>query len=290
MPLSFRVWAALFLYLCSSAAGQQEPAPALLFPNHSQFGLFLLYSSFVGEVSLLAGVEQTVWDVQGESVDWSQSGVVSIVSTSTEDNPSGSGAGSVRVFGSNVANFLQAETVELNGVTPVLTAGVFLSPLDRIEVVSLGATALPFGHGIAAGQITAQVDSVNAARIAAGNSRSHTAAIRIPVIVEGQVNTSVIDAFNIFVGQLITSMPGNVEVQFWLKRGDRPFTQFMPPVILPTANPDVVLILKSQEFVSGDLLEIRAVSSVPVNVGFAFRANTYGPIAVGPDLLSGLFQ
>ena len=60
--------------------------------------------------------------------------IISVSSDSIEDNPTGTGAGVVLVFGLDENGLEQEETLVLNGTTPVLTTNTFLRVNDLVVV------------------------------------------------------------------------------------------------------------------------------------------------------------
>ena len=118
-------------------------------------------------------VFETIWD-DSSLYTYFSAGTASIVSTSAlDDDPSGTGARTIQVVGLDVNFDPLVETVALNGLTPVVTTGVFLR-IYRMRVLSAGSGSAN------AGVITATVSAETAAVIQVGANRTQMAIFTIP--------------------------------------------------------------------------------------------------------------
>lgn len=87
---------------------------------------------------------QDIWGVPVATHDLypfpNSASTLDVVSSSAQDSSGGTGASTVRIIGLDASYAEVSETVQLNGVTPVTTAGEFLR-VNRVYCVTPGATS-----------------------------------------------------------------------------------------------------------------------------------------------------
>lgn len=98
---------------------------------------------------------------------------ISIVSTSLEDNPAGTGAFTVLIEGLDENWLEQEELVNLNGTTPVVTVGTYIR-INSCQVVA-GST-----RNGAVGDISFSINGILAAKILIGNNVTNAGIYSIP--------------------------------------------------------------------------------------------------------------
>lgn len=118
---------------------------------------------------------EDVWSVGGDYTGWvTTPGVVSVVSTSTDDTLAGSGARTVAVSGLDANGLAQTEIVSLSGTSPVTTTATF-SRCWRCFVVSVGT----YG-GANAGDISLSIGGNACASITTGLGQSRECVYTVP--------------------------------------------------------------------------------------------------------------
>lgn len=119
--------------------------------------------------------EETIWPDGGTVPHPTVSSVLSIVSTSTDDDgsPAGTGARTVYIEGVDGTYQVISETVTLNGTTPVSTVNSYLC-INAFYVATVGS------GGANVGEITAKVNSTLYDIIAVGYNNRTTAHYCVP--------------------------------------------------------------------------------------------------------------
>lgn len=143
--------------------------------------LMLAAAGFIPQVSVVhkygfnskvgSGAFETIWDEGGAYTFMSAAAQLDLVSSSADDTfDTGSGAQVVRIFGLDENWDSLIEDVELDGLTPVTTAGAFL----RINEMSLPAESegKTFTAKDAVGNLLLKDGATVQARITNGNNRS----------------------------------------------------------------------------------------------------------------------
>jgi hypothetical protein len=118
---------------------------------------------------------EDIWDGGATWVAPTQARVHAMVSGSADDAAAGTGARTVRVIGLDANYVTQAETVTLNGVTPVNTTGSYVI-IHRMYVITAGS------GGVNAGNITATAatDTTVTAQITTGKNQTLMAIYPVP--------------------------------------------------------------------------------------------------------------
>jgi len=149
--------------------------------GHSGFSIF-------GYNPDLDTSEESVWPDGGTVPHPTTASVLSIVSTSTDDDgsPAGTGARTVYIEGVNGNYNVVSETVVLNGTTAVSTTNSYLY-INFFYVATVGS------GGANAGEITAKVSTTLYDLIATGYNNSVTAHYCVPAgytayLVEGSIS------------------------------------------------------------------------------------------------------
>lgn len=257
-------------------------------PNHRTLGDFVSREIIRGKAFVPSGVPTDIWP-PGGIVDWTQSGQVSIVSSSIEDNPAGTGIGSLKIVSNDDDNVLAVETVAMNGTTPVVSVGSFLSPLTALDAVAAGSGADEFDIAMAAGTITATIGGQvvglidPSSAIGATGNRSIGAIARLFA-----PDSSGTTKFNAIVSQLIISIrptaagAGSVTVELFRKRLGEPPLEVANPFGFDTSVPTgTVLSQLSILAETGDLVYARATESdKDCIVSVEMVADTFGPVPV----------
>ncbi len=265
-------------------------------PDHRTLGAFKSREIIRGKAFVPSGVPTDIWP-PGGIIDWTQSGQVSIVSTSVEDNPSGAGIGSVHIVSPDQDNVLDpaGETINLNGTTPVVTSGSFLSPLNIMDAASAGSSA-PVGVGLgefdialAAGTITATIGGAVVAVIDPTSSVGSTGNRSIGAASRAFApDSSGLTKFTAVINQLIISIRptasgiGSVTVELFRKRPGEPPLEVANPFGFDTSVPvGTVLSQLSIVLETGDLIYARATESdKDVIVSVEMVVDVFGPIPV----------
>lgn len=264
------------------------PNPASNRFDHPVFGVFLQTSTVRGRADLLAGDSQAIWGFADIEPDWTKSGTVSIVSTSTQDSPSGTGMGSVAVFGTDpsTGNFL-FEVVALNGTVAATSSGNYNNPLIGLVGTSAGSGGSDFPNplqSVADGIITATIDGAQSAIIdpAKKDNAAQTVNVRLAKTSLGLETVAVVNEVTISVGKIGTPATGTVAVEFWRKSIGPPaglWDRFAPTEIKLTASPSITQLLVNLLFKPGDLLMCTAAADKDVSVGVSALARIFMPLA-----------
>ena len=118
---------------------------------------------------------EDVWDAGGD-YNWPAAAqTMSVVSANAADAAAGTGARTVQLIGLDANYDYLAETVTLNGVTPVVTTGSFLR-LHRMRVLTAGSGEQNAGIITATGSTSSSVH----AQINAGNNQTLMAVWTVP--------------------------------------------------------------------------------------------------------------
>ncbi len=249
-------------------------------PDHRTFGPFVSRDRVRGTVLVASGVPTDIWPFPGTVCDFTASGQVSVVSTSAQDNPSGTGIGSVLIFGSSFpANEVIFETLPLTGETPVLSTAIFKNPLFILDAASVGSGASEFDIAAAAGTITATVGGANSDVIQAGQigNRSFGAVLTVARLTGGGAVTSIIDRIDVSIGRLGAGQ-GQVEIGVFRKRGSAPPLLVTNPLTFETNVASDISIAVDITLQSDDIVFARVTDSdQDVQVSVDMGANTYGP-------------
>ena len=257
----------------SAILGQEFP------PDHRFFGKFAVRSHLRGTVLVTAGVPTDVWPFPGTFADFTKTGKVSIVSSSVEDNPTGSGIGSVTIVGClDPSLLIGEETIPLDGITPVLSANDFKNPLAFMDAASVGSGGDEFDVAAAAGNIVATIDGANSDQILAGQvgNRSISPGVILPASPDGPV-TAVIDRFTVSIG-VETTGKGQITLGIFIKRGAAPPLIESIPLSFETEVTADVSFESNIVLLTGDVTFVRVIeSSKNVRVSIDLVSNTWTP-------------
>lgn len=146
----------------------------------------LSYTVFGNNPDVDPGVQEDVVDVGGNYTYVATPGPLSLVSASANDNPSGSGLGSVYILGLDANWDLQEEVIDLNGITPVVTTNSWLRVMVMYGFTPALAVTNP--NAVAAGNITGSIGGTTQVTILAGNSSAQMALFTIPRNYTGSVS------------------------------------------------------------------------------------------------------
>jgi len=148
----------------------------------------ILYVSKFGKSGILtANVQESVWSVGGDRTLLFTSQTISIVSTSGEDDSTGTGAQVILIQGLDGNYDILQETIIMDGTTPVLTTNKFLR-IERMVVLAAGSNHSNVGTITA----TETGGSTIQARIEIGRSQTQMAMITIPRGYTGLTTMSLI--------------------------------------------------------------------------------------------------
>lgn len=250
------------------------------FPDHPQFGPFVGEFALYGEAEVSSGVPQDIWGFTG-FVDFTKTGVVTVVSDNAADNPSSTGAGSVLIVGSNSStNAFQLEFLNLNGLTPVVGSLSFKNPIAAMGVAAAGSGGDPLGIPVAAGNITATIDGSNSSiiRTDLDHNQSHTGALHGALTPAGDAGTTVVRTVTIEVAPVSPGV-GEVEIDVFLANSAAgPFSRVGPTAILDTAVASQRTIRVFFAAVTGSIFLSRVTSVTrDCRVSVVFPSLTYGP-------------
>ncbi len=248
---------------------------------HPIFGPLRTEASLGGQAVLDGVSSQAIWGVDGEEPDWRKSGLVSIVSASTEDNPSGTGMASLLVVGTTTDSFkIGDEFITLNGTTPVLTTQEFHNPITRMIGLTAGSGAADsFGRPVADGNITATIDGASAAVIRAdrGDNTSQGVNFVSTSYLSGLPHTIFIKSVTVNVGKTGTPGTGTVSIELFVKPLGGLWIPFSPEQIELTAEPSSKTIPVNLALNPGDLMMCVADADKAVTVSLEAIAKIYGP-------------
>jgi hypothetical protein len=126
--------------------------------------------------SVAAGVAEDVSDLGGDFHFPTTGGVVSVVSDSIEDDPSGTGQWQITIEGIATADGTKlSETIALDGTTPALTSGSFIR-INRMYCPDNQAGSA----GMNVGAITASIGGTDVSAILPGDSQTEQAVYTVP--------------------------------------------------------------------------------------------------------------
>lgn len=131
-------------------------------------------------------IVEDVWDVGGIYEYQTEASVVSMSSTSAEDNPVGLGVGYVSIQGLDEEWNLTTEVVEMNGTTPVESVNQY------IRVFRLRAVAASDENNTAAGDIEVKADALTVAAMKTGNTSTKMTMLTVPDGYSGFISSVVV--------------------------------------------------------------------------------------------------
>lgn len=167
-------------------AGILDPflAPAVI--NARLTDKVLSYTIFGNNPDVDTLVEEDVIDTGGDYQYITTAGAMSIVSASANDNPGGSGLGSIFILGLDENWDLQTEEIDLDGITPVVTTKTWIRIMLMYGYNKNLADSAP--NTVAAGIITGSIGGTTQATILAGRTSAAMALFTVPRGYTGSVS------------------------------------------------------------------------------------------------------
>lgn len=255
-------------------------------PDHRFFGPWLARTRVRGTVIAAAAAPTDIWPFPGSFADFTATGVATAVSTSVEDNPLGTGVGSIDVLGCTHPDneVLGPETIVLDGTTPVAGLVTYKNPLLLVDAILAGSGGDEFDTAAAAGDITVTVGGVDSDKIFASGTpgsignRSFGAGLHISKGPGGIDSTIYVTSVIISIG-VETTGKGQVEVTIFRKRGSTLPVRVANPLTFETEFTDEMIVPLDIVLLEGDIFFARVTRvTKAVRVSVDFVATTYGPL------------
>lgn len=182
-------------------------APSVI--NSKRSDKALSFTIFGNNPQVSTAAQEDVIDIGGDYTYVTTPGPLSIVSAAAGDNPAGTGLGTVYIAGLDENWDLQEATIDLNGVTPVVTTEQWI----RIFYIYGFTPALSASNPnvVAAGAITASIGGTTQATILLGNTSSGNALFTVPRGYTGFVSLIYVSgaANDNFVARFQARAPGS---------------------------------------------------------------------------------
>ncbi len=264
--------AAFWAGIRQTPAQQESTVTTDLFPPHPIYGEFVNQFMLSASCVVTDGIQMDCWGHDDEIIDWEQEGLVTVVSTSTQDSASGTGASSVLLLGIRPDGAFQVESVALNGTTPVVSILQFKSPISAMNISGVGSGGSLFNFPAAVGNISATIGGANAGIIRADRTENMT--------MTGGVRaangfTSVVLRLTLMARQVAGGGTGNADVFVMTKKPGESWLEALPAIPLATGGEAAIQIDGVVAATPGSLFRISVISDTDVIIRVAFLANVY---------------